>query len=139
MRDSGDARVIMVVDDEEGNREVLRIFLIWSGFIVIEASNVRDAVEIAANLCPDLILMDLAMPIMDGFNAVRLLRELPLTRDVPIVACSAYDTPTDLAQAASAGFNEFLTKPIDFIKLESTLDRFLNPKENQGIDEPPFS
>jgi CheY-like chemotaxis protein len=128
MRKGGDSRVIMVVDDEDGNREILRIFLIWSGYIVIEASNGRDAVEIATTLCPDLILMDLAMPIMDGFNAVRLLREVPLTSDTPIVACTAHDTPTHRAQALSAGFDEFLTKPIDFIKLESTLDRFLKPE-----------
>jgi|SRR5688572_11246557 len=79
-------RVIMVVDDQEGNREVLGIFLGWIGYTVIEATNGLEALKLATRDCPDLIIMDLAMPVMDGFTAVRLLRDLPQTRDVPIVA-----------------------------------------------------
>jgi CheY-like chemotaxis protein len=126
MRQSNDSRVILVVDDQAGNREVLRVFLIWSGYNVVEAGNGLDAVNIAAKDCPDLIFMDLAMPVMDGFKAVRRLREFPQTRDVPIVAYTAYDTAGHREQALRTGFNEFLTKPIDFKKVESILDRFLN-------------
>lgn len=70
--------------------------------------------------------MDLSMPVLDGFNAIRILRELPETATVPVVACTAHDTSTHKVQALSLGFDEFLTKPIDFTQLNFVLDRFLN-------------
>ncbi len=117
--------VILVVDDQENNREVLNAVLTWSGYRVIEATNGHEAVQIATKDCPDLIIMDLAMPVMDGFTAVRLMRELPQTCKVPIVAYTAYDTVTHRAEAMRIGFNEFLTKPVDFNILDSVLNRFL--------------
>lgn len=124
----------MVVDDQEGNREVLRMFLSWGGYVVREASDGLEAVNLATKDRPDLIFMDLAMPRMDGFNATRLLRESSETRDVPIVAYTAHDTPDYRSRALRTGFNEFLTKPIDFKTLESVLDRFVD-----GIDRSPSS
>jgi len=126
MRQGDDSRVILVVDDQEGNREVLRMFLTESGHIVIEARNGLDALNICTNECPDLIFMDLAMPVMDGYESVRLLRQLPQTRDVPIVAYTAYDTPTHRERTLRTGFNEFLSKPIDSKRLDLVLDRFFN-------------
>jgi CheY-like chemotaxis protein len=125
MSQRDDHYVIMVVDDIECNREVLRIFLSASGYNVIEASNGLEAVRIATSTSLDLIIMDLAMPVLDGFGAVRLLREVPKLCEVPIVACTAYDTSTHRAQAMSVGFNEFLTKPIDFTQLDVVIERFL--------------
>jgi CheY-like chemotaxis protein len=115
----------MVVDDNEGNREILNLFLSSCGYNVIEACNGLEAVRIAISECPDLIIMDLAMPVMDGYGAVRLLREAPKICDVPIVACTAHDTATHRIQAMRVGFNEFLTKPIDFMKLNFVIERFL--------------
>jgi CheY-like chemotaxis protein len=117
--------VILIVDDHEGNRELLHVFLSMNGYNVIEAGNGLEAVKVATRERPDLIIMDLAMPVMDGYGAVRILREVPEIRDVPIVACTAHDTPTHRVQAMMVGFNEFLTKPIDFIKLNFIVDRFL--------------
>lgn len=117
--------LILVVDDYECNRELLRMFLSTSGYIVIEAANGLEAVKIATRISPDLIIMDLAMPVLDGYGAVRLLREVPKLCEVPIVACTAYDTSTHRAHAMSLGFNEFLTKPIDFMQLDVVIDRFL--------------
>jgi len=122
---SGVGGVILIVDDNEGIRELLNLFLSSSGYNVIEASNGLEAVKIATGECPDLIIMDLAMPVMDGYGAVRLLREVPEIRHVPIVACTAYDTATHRIQAMRVGFNEFLTKPIDFTRLNFLIDRFL--------------
>jgi CheY-like chemotaxis protein len=119
------AAVIMVVDDNETNREVLSIILTASGYIVIEACNGFEAVKLATRSRPDLILMDLSMPVMDGYGAVRLLRKVPTVCEVPIVACTAYDTSTHRDQAMEVGFNDFLTKPIDFEQLDSVIDRFL--------------
>jgi CheY-like chemotaxis protein len=117
--------IVMVVDDQENNREILQLVLGWKGCVVQEASNGLEAVKLAAKECPDLIIMDLAMPIMDGFTAVRLLRKLPECTHVPVVAYTAHDTPTHRAYAFETGFNEFLAKPLDFQKLESVLDRFI--------------
>ena len=118
-------RVVMVVDDNECNRELLSVFLSRIGYNVIEACNGLEAVEIATSRCPDLIIMDLAMPVLDGYGAVRLLRELPEICKVPIVACTAHDTSTHRVQAMSVGFNEFIPKPIDFERLNVVIDRFL--------------
>jgi len=125
MSNGDNHQVILVVDDYDCNRELLRMFLVASGYNVIEASNGLEAVRIATSTPPDLIIMDLGMPVMDGFSAVRLLREVPKVCEVPIVACTAYDTSTHRDQAMSVGFNEFLTKPIDFNQLNFLIDRFL--------------
>jgi CheY-like chemotaxis protein len=69
--------------------------------------------------------MDLSMPLLDGFGAMRLLREVPAVREVPAIACTAHDTSTHRRQALGVGFNEFLPKPIDFTRLTSLLDQFL--------------
>lgn len=119
------AGVIMVVDDNEANRELLNFFLSGSGYYVIEACNGVEAITIATRERPDLIIMDLAMPVMDGFGAVRILREAPHVCHVPIVACTGHDTPTHRTEAMRVGFNEFLTKPIDFTQLHSVIERFL--------------
>jgi two-component system cell cycle response regulator DivK len=119
------AAIIMVVDDNETNREMLSLFLACSGYVVIEACNGVEAVKLATTAIPDLIIMDLSMPVMDGYGAVRLLRKVPEVCAIPIVACTAHDTSTHRDQAMKVGFNEFLTKPIDFVQLDSVIDRFL--------------
>ncbi|SRR6266542_1818240 len=118
-------RVIMVVDDYDSIRELLSLFLTVSGYDVIEACNGFEAVRIAVSECPDLIIMDLSMPVLDGYGAVRLLREVPEICEVPIVACTAHDSSTHRTQAMRVGFNEVLTKPIDFTQLNLVIDRFL--------------
>jgi CheY-like chemotaxis protein len=118
-------RVIMVVDDYEATREILGVFLTAMGYDVIEACNGLEAVKIARSACPDLIIMDLAMPVMDGYGALRLLRELPEVSTVPVVACTAHDDSTQRAHATRVGFDELLAKPIDFIELHNLVDRFL--------------
>jgi len=78
----------------------------------------------AASACPDLIIMDLTIPVLDGYGAVRILREVPKLSEVPIVACTG-DVPAHRAQAMRVGFSEFLAKPIDFDELNFVIDRFL--------------
>lgn len=120
------AGLIMVVDDLEGNREVLDMFLTASGYTVTDACNGLEAVKLAAIQCPNLIFMDLAMPVMDGFTAVPLLRKLSGTHDVPIVAYTANDTSESREHVLRTGFDGFLSKPIDFNLLDLALRRFLN-------------
>lgn len=117
--------VILVVDDCESNRELLSVYLTVSGYEVIEACDGLEAVRVATSECPDLIIMDLSMPVMDGFGAVRLLRQVSEVREVPVIACTAHDTSTHRVQAMGVGFNEFLSKPIDFAQLDFMLGQFL--------------
>jgi CheY-like chemotaxis protein len=116
---------IMVVDDSEDIRELLRTTLNLSGYKVVEAANGEEAVELALRECPDLILMDLTMPVLDGYGAARQIREATEICDVPIVACSACTTLDHRAKALAVGFNAYLTKPFDFIQLSALLSGFL--------------
>ncbi len=123
--DKGGPRTVMVVEDFEDNRFMMRRLLEMSGYHVLEAINGEEAVKIAQRERPDLILMDLSLPLLDGLAATRRIREVEELRDVPIVAVSAHDTADFHADALAAGCNDYVTKPIDFDQLESLLTRLL--------------
>jgi two-component system, cell cycle response regulator DivK len=116
---------ILVVDDTECIRDVLKELLSRYGYQVVEATNGLEAVEIAQRECPDLILMDLSMPLLDGYDATRRIRENESICEVPIVACTSLSPPDFHAKAYDAGFNEYLTKPVNFARLKTVLNRFL--------------
>ena len=85
----------------------------------------RRAVQLAASECPDIILMDLEMPVVDGWEATRRLKGNPQTREIPIIALSAHALASEREKALAAGCNEFDTKPIEFDRLVATLRRIL--------------
>lgn len=116
---------VMVVDDCDDIREMLKVVLSELGCRVVEAVNGQEAVEVAQSELPDLILMDINMPVLDGFGAVRLIRGLAELCYIPIIAVSAHDTSEQRTQALDIGFNEYLTKPVDFARLDNVIDRFL--------------
>jgi CheY-like chemotaxis protein len=117
---------VMVVDDNEDLREMLRFMVERLGYEVVEAENGREAVEIARRRCPNLILMDLSMPVMDGFAATRLLRKIEDMCNVPIIAISANRREQSQADALAAGCNDYLTKPVNFHQLHSLLGNLLS-------------
>lgn len=121
----GTRPVIMVVDDNEDLREMLRFMVERLGYQVVEAENGHEAIEIARRRCPDVILMDLSMPVMDGLAATRLLREIENMCHVPIIAISANRREQSQADALAAGCNEYLTKPVNFHQLSTLLGSFL--------------
>lgn len=123
----GAIKTVLVVEDFEDNRFMMRRLLEMSGYRVVEAVNGREAVEMAQSERPDLILMDLSLPHLDGLAATRRIREHEGLGKVPIVAVSAHDTADFHAEALAAGCNEYVTKPIDFDQLENLLQR-LAPK-----------
>src|SRR5213078_1088275 len=94
-----------------------------SGYEVMEAVNGEQAVVQAQNISPDLILMDLSLPRVDGLAATRRIRRLPALKKVPIVVVSAHDTADFHAEALASGCNDYVTKPIDFGQLELLLKR----------------
>jgi CheY-like chemotaxis protein len=125
---NGTLPTVMVVEDFEDNRFMMRRLLEMSGYHVLEAVNGAEAVEIARRERPDLILMDLSLPLLDGLAATRRIRQEESLRDVPIVAVSAHDTADFHADALAAGCNDYVTKPIDFDQLEALLVKLL-PKQ----------
>jgi CheY-like chemotaxis protein len=124
--------LVLLVEDTEDNRFMLRRLLEMSGYTVIEARNGEEAVQVAADERPNLILMDLSLPIIDGLAATRRIRKLPDFDQVPIVAVSAHDTADFHSDAIAAGCNSYITKPIDFNELEQLLQQLL-PDED-GFD-----
>ena len=128
---SNNHRTVMVVEDFEDNRFMMRKLLEMSGYRVLEAINGEEAVRIAESERPDLILMDLSLPVLDGLAATRRIRERDGLRHVPIVAVSAHDTADFHAEALAAGCNDYVTKPIDFDQLEQLLHRLL-PEKTAG-------
>jgi two-component system, cell cycle response regulator DivK len=115
--------VVLVVEDFEDNRFMMRRLLEMSGYRVVEAVNGNQAVEMATSVRPDIILMDLSLPQLDGLAATRRIRTQEGLDKVPIVAVSAHDSADFHAEALAAGCNEYVTKPIDFDQLVQLLDR----------------
>ncbi|HUQ30550.1 MAG TPA: response regulator [Pyrinomonadaceae bacterium] len=130
-QNGGEAPVVMVVEDFEDNRFMMRRLLEMSGYRVLEAINGEEAVELAHRERPQLILMDLSLPQLDGLAATRRIRQHAELREVPIVAVSAHDTADFHADALAAGCNDYVTKPIDFDQLEALLDRLLPKNSSQ--------
>ena len=109
---SGPRRTVLVVDDIAANRAVLVELLRPLGFELVEAADGQEALELAQAMRPDLILMDRTMPVLDGLEATRQLRQLPALRSVPIIAVSASVSDADQAQSQEMGYDAFLPKPI---------------------------
>ncbi|HEX5708069.1 MAG TPA: response regulator [Pyrinomonadaceae bacterium] len=124
---SGQARTtVLVADDFEDSRLVLRLMLEASEYRVIEASDGREAVESVRRERPDLVLMDLNMPHVDGLAATKQIRECQdACRDVPIVAVTAFDTYGMREAAMEAGCDDYVARPFDLERLESVLRRCL--------------
>jgi CheY-like chemotaxis protein len=123
-RDSKDLKVLLV-DDFEDTRLFLRLALEEHGFIVFEAENGETAVQSAIREQPDVILMDLTMPLMDGFAATKLIRQNELFRNVPIIAITAHQEIDFRADAKASGFDAYVTKPIDVNWLKGLIDGLL--------------
>lgn len=114
---------ILIAEDLDENRQALKLLLKLSGFDSLEATTGRAAVEMALGKQPALVLMDLSLPELDGFAAVREIRAAGA--QLPIIVVSAYDDPATRAQAQTAGANDYLTKPIEFDQLKEKIERWL--------------
>lgn len=125
MTEGRSARTIMVVEDYDDTRTLLRHGLEGLGYNVLEASNGQEAVEIADRERPDLILMDLDLPILDGIAATQRIRQQPENENVPIVAVTAYPMSYTHVKAFAKGCDEYLPKPIDMAELADLVNRYL--------------
>jgi len=122
---NSEKKLFLVVEDFEDSRFMMRRLLEMAGYRVLEASDGEQAVKMALDARPALILMDLSLPKLDGLSATREIRKKRVLRKVPIVAVSAHDSPQTRAEALAAGCNEYVTKPIDFDILNSVLERYV--------------
>ena len=122
---AADPPKVLLVEDTEDNRFMMRRLLEMSGYRVVEAMNGEEAVNLARAEQPQLILMDLSLPVIDGLAATRLIRNLPALEATPIIAVSAHDTSDFQNEAVEAGCNSYVTKPIDFNQLEQLIQQLL--------------
>ena len=117
--------LFLVVEDFEDSRFMMRQLLEMSGYRVVEATDCEQAVRVALEEKPAIILMDLSLPKLDGLAATREIRRHKGFRHVPILAISAHDGDESRTAALEAGCDEYMTKPIDFDQLNSLVHRYL--------------
>ena len=116
---------ILIVEDNEPSRDVLARRLERRGYDVVVAVDGQDALAVARSARPDLVLMDLGLPVMDGWEATRQLKADPATRHMPIIVLSAHAMTTDRELALAAGGDEFDTKPLRFPQLLEKIELLL--------------
>ncbi len=116
---------LLLVEDNEMNRDMLARRLTRKGFEIVQAENGRQALEVAAHEMPDLILMDLSLPEMDGWEASARLKAQALTQHIPIIALTAHAMVGDREKALAAGCDDYDTKPIDFRRLLDKIKMWL--------------
>ncbi|MCL4456186.1 MAG: response regulator [Nitrospirae bacterium] len=115
---------ILIVEDNEKNRVLIRDVLKYYGYEVIEAVNGEEGIKAAKEKMPDLILMDIQMPVMDGFAAMQALRKDPATKGIKIIALTSFAMKGDKEKVMDAGFDDYIAKPVDTREL---------PRMIQGI------
>jgi len=126
--------LVLLVEDNEVNRYLVRFLLEHGGFTVITANNGMEAIEQARAHKPDLILMDIQMPVMDGYEATQLLKADAALRSVPVVALTAYAMPHERERALAAGCIGQIEKPINTQTFIEQLRQFLG-REAPGSDD----
>lgn len=122
--------LILVVDDSADNVAMLSLDLQQQGYRVVTATDGEDAISVAFYTLPNLILMDISMPKLDGLGATRKIRENEALRDVPVIAVTAFGTEGFQRAAYDAGVSGYLTKPIDFHRMHQLVSRLLDPKNS---------
>jgi CheY-like chemotaxis protein len=118
-------KTILIVEDVEFNLDLL-VQLLEDDYTILTASDGATGMALAAHACPDLILMDLSLPVIDGWEATRRLKADVRLRHIPIIALTAHAMSGDEAKARAAGCDDYLSKPIDEALLFAKVDRFLS-------------
>jgi two-component system cell cycle response regulator DivK len=107
------SKVVLIVEDDPKSMKLIRDLLQYHGYATLEARNGEEGVKLAIEKRPDLILMDIQMPVMDGLEATRIIRANAMTKDIPIVALTSYAMRGDEEKLLQAGCDGYLAKPID--------------------------
>src|SRR6202043_626602 len=124
---------ILIAEDNPVNRELLRELLEMRGHTVVEACDGEEALRVIEQTQPDLVLLDIGMPLLDGFGVIRKVRENPRFASMPVVAVTAYAMQGDREKILSSKFDGYLSKPVDARSLVQELDRVLSPQGDQEV------
>ena len=124
---------ILIAEDNPVNRELLRELLEMRGHTIVEACDGEEALRIIEQTQPDLVLLDIGMPLLDGFAVIRKIRENPRFASMPVVAVTAYAMQGDREKILSSKFDGYLSKPVDSRSLVQELDRFLSHQGEQEV------
>jgi len=127
-----DGKRVLVADDSDSSRYLLRFILERTGCRVFEAQDGEEALQLALSLLPDLLIIDLNMPLRDGYSITLELRSKPAFAQTPIIALSAGVAQTDRASIAAAGFSMFLPKPVPPAQLRECITKFLHDDSAGG-------
>jgi len=116
---------ILLIEDNEKNRTLIRDILKFYKYEVIEADNGEQGIKMAEEHLPDLILMDMQMPVMDGFEATKLLKDNPSTKNIKIIAVTSFAMMGDRDRILEVGADEYVSKPIDTRELPKLVEKML--------------
>ena len=119
---------ILLVEDNEMNRDMLSRRLERKGYTVVIAVDGQQGVDMTYSETPDLILMDMSLPIIDGWEATRRLKASPQTRGIPVIALSAHAMAGDREKALESGCEDYDTKPVDFSRLRAKIEALTAPR-----------
>ncbi len=120
-------RTILLIEDNEQNRYLAIFLLEQHGYKIVPATNGPDGIEMAKASTPDLILLDIQLPLMDGYTVARILRGIESLRDVPIIAVTSYAMVGDREKSLEAGCTGYIEKPINPETFVREIEQFLNP------------
>ena len=120
---------ILLVEDNEMNRDMLSRRLVRSGYEVVLAVDGAQGVAMAASDAPDLVLMDMSLPVLDGWEATRRLKADPATRALPVIALTAHAMSGDEKKAREAGCDDFDTKPVEYTRLIAKIEGLLQKRK----------
>jgi two-component system cell cycle response regulator DivK len=121
----GVAKAIVVADDDPDILSIVSMSLEAQGYVVHKAANGREAIDLAREHHPDLILMDMMMPLVSGYEAVSALKADPDTKDIPVVGLSAKAMASDMERATDVGIDGYITKPFRIAQVLSVVDGYL--------------
>lgn len=124
---------ILLVEDNEMNRDMLSRRLERKGYSVVMAVDGEDGIMMAHSEAPDLILMDMSLPVLDGWDATRRLKSDAATQSIPVIALTAHAMSSDREKALNAGCNDYDTKPVELPRLLAKIEALLNRVEQSGV------
>ncbi len=122
---------ILVADDQEGNQILMKYILEKKGYEVLVASDGEEAIEVATEMDPDLVLMDVVMPGMDGYEACKILKDNPKTKNIPIVMITSLNDVTDKVKGLEVGADDFMSKPPNEVELTARVKSLIRMKDQQ--------
>jgi CheY-like chemotaxis protein len=125
---------VLIAEDNAVNRELLRELLELRGYTVLEACDGEDALRAIEEAQPELLLLDISMPVLDGFAVIRRIRENPRFAGLPVVAVTAYAMRGDRERILSSGFDGYLSKPVSPSALNEELDRLITKQDIQSAN-----